>query len=377
VAWTGGGIHIDPGPQGRADPDARGLLRAPSGGPGFRRCPRLRAWAPGGASDRPCLQSALFHLDIHLHRAEIIFLKQGDYLTCEESASLAEKGLAYLHREWVETIAAEFVRSTRFDPLHQAVSEQELFNRLPAVLEQLQKHASVDFEMASGSTTYRVALSRELFVQKSEQVIADIHRFIKKTLDKHEIQNYPVTIQLTHRVARLPGFKEILAERHRAQFIQLSPGAAAFGMLKLWKQLVPQQSDQGISFFTSRAWQRIANANMTETPNIGQQTKRPTHLLYRNLAYPLSENPLLIGLEVDSDKPSIQIKGQIAGVSRKHCSVAIRGNEVVLKDFSNYGTFVDEARVEGSIALQLGQFIRVGTPGEKLQLIVCLNTDET
>jgi hypothetical protein len=329
------------------------------------------------ASDRPRQQGALFHLDIHLHRAEIIFLKQGEYLTCEDSASLAEKGLAYLHREWVETIAAEFVRSTRFDPLHQAVSEQELFDRLPAVLEQLQKHASVDFEMAGGSTAYRITLSRELFVKKSEQVIADIQRFIKKTLDKHEIRNYPVIVQLTHRVAHLPGFKEILAEHYHAQLIPLPPGAAAFGTLKLWKQLVPQKSDGGISFFTSREWQPMANANMEKSQNLGQQTGRPTHLLYRNLAYPLSEKPLLIGLEVGSDKTGIQIKGQIAGVSRKHCSVAIRGNEVVLKDFSKYGTFVDEARVKGSIALQLGQFIRVGTPGEKLQLIACLNSDET
>ena len=184
-------------------------------------------------------------------------------------------------------------------------------------------------------------------------------------------------VQLTHRVAHLPGFKEILAERYHAQLIPLPPGAAAFGTLKLWKQLVPQESDGGISFFTSRAWQSMANANMEKSPNLGQQTGRPTHLLYRNLAYPLSEKPLLIGLEVGSDKTGIQIKGQIAGVSRKHCSVAIRGNEVVLKDFSNYGTFVDEARVKGSTTLQLGQFIRVGTPGEKLQLIACLNSDET
>ena len=49
----------------------------------------------------------------------------------------------------------------------------------------------------------------------------------------------------------------------------------------------------------------------------------------------------------------------------------------MLEDFSPYGTFVDEDRVTGSTVLLLGQVIRVGTPGEKLLLIACLDTDET
>ena len=108
------------------------------------------------ASDSPCPQKTLFYLDMHLHRTEIILLNQGKHLTCEDSIIIAEKGLAHLYREWVETIAAEFVRSTRFDPLHQARSEQELFDRLPAALKQLHNHSSVDFEMTGGSSIYRV-----------------------------------------------------------------------------------------------------------------------------------------------------------------------------------------------------------------------------
>jgi hypothetical protein len=49
----------------------------------------------------------------------------------------------------------------------------------------------------------------------------------------------------------------------------------------------------------------------------------------------------------------------------------------VLEDFSTDGTFVDENRVTGNTTLQLGQVMRVGTPGEKLLLIACVDTDET
>jgi hypothetical protein len=57
--------------------------------------------------------------------------------------------------------------------------------------------------------------------------------------------------------------------------------------------------------------------------------------------------------------------------------VQLLGTEAVLNDLSTYGTFVDDNRVDGSTILQLGQVIRVGTPGETLRLIACLNHDET
>jgi pSer/pThr/pTyr-binding forkhead associated (FHA) protein len=100
-------------------------------------------------------------------------------------------------------------------------------------------------------------------------------------------------------------------------------------------------------------------------------------LLYRSIAYPLSTNPLYIGREIESGKSGVRIQGQIGGVSRRHCSVELRGRDVVLKDFSTYGTFVDENRINGSAVLKLGQIIRVGTPGEELQLIACFDHDET
>jgi hypothetical protein len=49
----------------------------------------------------------------------------------------------------------------------------------------------------------------------------------------------------------------------------------------------------------------------------------------------------------------------------------------VLDDYSTDGIFVDETRVNGSMALNLGQIIRLAKNGEQLQLIACLNRDET
>jgi hypothetical protein len=86
------------------------------------------------ASSHVSPEKMLMYLDIHLHRIEVIYLEQGEHLTLRDSATTAEKGLLHLYREWVDMIAREFVRSTRFDPFHQAASEQELYDRLPGIL---------------------------------------------------------------------------------------------------------------------------------------------------------------------------------------------------------------------------------------------------
>jgi pSer/pThr/pTyr-binding forkhead associated (FHA) protein len=51
----------------------------------------------------------------------------------------------------------------------------------------------------------------------------------------------------------------------------------------------------------------------------------------------------------------------------------------LLNDYSTSGTFVDDAPVNKKAILALGQTVRIGTPGETLKLIACLNreTDET
>jgi hypothetical protein len=329
------------------------------------------------ASNRPFPQKALFHLDIHLHRTEIIPLNQGEQLTCEDPITIAEKGLADLYRQWVEAVAAEFVRTTRFDPLHQAISEQELFDRLPVVLNQLQSNSAVDFEMTGRSGNYRITLTRELFINSGKPLFADIVGLVQKQLAHHKIPTDGVAIQLSHRIARLPGLKESLTAINDVFFIEPAAGAGAVGALRLWGQLSPHEFGQRVSFFTSRPWQSSIQTEVFTASDERRKTRQPTHILYKSIAYPLSETPLHIGLDLKPGESGIRIEGQITGVSGNHCSVELLGGQAVINDLSTDGTFVDDIRVDQTMNLRNGQIIRMGTPGETLQLIACLDTDET
>jgi predicted component of type VI protein secretion system len=99
-------------------------------------------------------------------------------------------------------------------------------------------------------------------------------------------------------------------------------------------------------------------------------------LLYRSIAYPITNKPLTIGSAQDGEQNDVTITGKTDGVSPKHFTIEVLDGEIVLHDMSAQGTFVDEKRVNGSIVLKLGQTIRVGTPGEQLQVIATVELDK-
>jgi hypothetical protein len=316
-------------------------------------------------------EGLLLHLDIHLHRFEITCLQRTGQLSQKDTISLEGNGLSKLYRGWVDAIAEEFVRTTRFDPLHQAATEQELYDRLPGVFAQLHQNPSVHFEMTGGSKVYHVTLTREIFYKKGAPVFQKFQRLIGRFYDRYGKNEPGAILMITDRVARLPGITDMLAHIENYKLIELVPGCAAQGVFQFETQLTAQQPGGSAPFLTTRPLPAEGPISDTADEQHPETHQRPTHILYRNLAYPITEKPLIIGLERAADGFGIQIQGQIAGVSRKHCSVQLHGNQVVLNDYSSYGTFVNDNPVNMKAIVSLGQIIRVGIPGETLKLIAC------
>jgi len=299
---------------------------------------------------------------------------QGQQLTLEDSVTGTEKGLIHLHKQWADAIAQEFVASTRFDPFHQAASEQELYHRLPGILFNLQNNPSIAFDMTGGSRTYSITLTRDLMTRKAETVYREIRQMVERLRTQHKKNETAVVLQLTHRLARLPGCREVLAGIKNAEIIDLDQGAGACGVLEIWQQLADQSGSEKISFFTSRPLRPVLSAQTHARSIDDSLTQYPTHLLYRSIAYPITDKLLTIGCAQDNEQNDVTITGETAGICPKHFTIGLIGGEIVLDDMSAQGTFVDEKRVNGSIVLKLGQIIRVGTPGEQLQVIAL---DET
>ena len=65
----------------------------------------------------------------------------------------------------------------------------------------------------------------------------------------------------------------------------------------------------------------------------------------------------------------IDVQQDMPGVSRRHCSLQLENGQCIVRDFSRFGTFLNGHNIDGSAVLQVGDLIRLGTPGYELRMI--------
>jgi hypothetical protein len=317
------------------------------------------------------------HLDIHLHRFEASLLKAEGLINRVETVTAAGKGLECLRKLWAEAFAVEFVRTTRFDPFHRAETEQELFDRLPEAMAALKQGPAAVMAIAGGQTTYRTRLSRDILIEKARPVYDELIDLVRDLASRHAATGSRLRIQLTHRLSWLPGFAEALQQASDARIEALAAGAAALALGSLWRELGAGRESEGKAFFNSRPLPAPGPGPALQDQPGRTPPLRPTHLLYRSLAYPLAERPLVIGINPGQKGRGIRIVGDAAGVAPEHCAVQLRGEEAVLTDLSATGTFVNDHRVDGPARVVVGDAIRLGTCAETILAVACLERDET
>jgi pSer/pThr/pTyr-binding forkhead associated (FHA) protein len=98
-------------------------------------------------------------------------------------------------------------------------------------------------------------------------------------------------------------------------------------------------------------------------------------VLHRDIAYPISDAPL--GISSEKGGTQIHILKDSEGASSRHCTIRRQGKQVVLTNLSRSGTLLDGVKITGSTPLTRGQKIKTGESEEALQLIACLQKDET
>jgi hypothetical protein len=314
----------------------------------------------------------LLHLDIHLHRFVLTELERGARLRRTRVRQLTQAGQLALKEAWVEAIADAFIRTTRFDPMYSAASEQLLHERLPLWLGELQGKDHIRVEMPHKDKTFSVVLNAAGLVQAVASVYEQIKRFIQDVLDPYP--HAPITLLLSHRLADLPGLTDNLTQFKNIKLLTLCPKAVALGAL----QHLPhtRKSDDTLSLVTDIP---VPFSGPDERPPPASEilpvAEKPSHILYRARAYPISDEPITVGSKVSEKYRNLNLIGPLHGVSRNHCTIYIKENGVWLEDQSTYGTFVNGEKVRGRVLLNLGDKIRIGTPGEELQLITLVASD--
>ena len=306
------------------------------------------------------------HVDLGLHAAMLTRLLQGEQVQVDRSAVIEDCGLLALYDNWLKIVAESFVQQSRFDPLHTAETEQALQDRMPSWLAAASTAATVPVEVEFRGATHQAEIDSLELIAAAAPVYQAI---VSKLRALYRAEETPA-IQLSSRAARMPGLADTLRTRVGGEVFLLEPGATARG-------LVMRCSDTGnsgaVTLSRHLPWDQAAvSVEANADRGSGGQ---PTHLLYGHNAFSLRGTPLVLGSQASDGERWLDLQDDMPGVSRRHCVVGGDNGQVVVTDHSRYGTFLNGHRIDGSAVLQIGDLLRVGTPGFELRLITVEDQD--
>jgi hypothetical protein len=317
------------------------------------------------ASRRPYQDCALWHLEILLSDAWLTqVVAQGETAAVGSRERVAGFGLETLERASAEFLARRFVECARFDPLHQAVTEQSLYEHLPDWLMRLARQDEIDIELQHQGNVFRATVSAVALRDVILGICEPLIRRLRTLLAPRD----PAVLQIPHVIAGFSGFVEGMQRMPNCMVVLLEPVAAARGAMRL-TGTVP--AGRAVHLITSLPWDQPAVVPGTlPRPPATDLAQIPTHVLFEGKAWRLGDHAVQVGTELPDNHYGIRLDSRSQGVSRRHCTLQIEDGRALVHDQSRYGTLLNGHRIEGSAVLQAGDVLSIGQPPRELRLIV-------
>ncbi len=299
-----------------------------------------------GDADNPAMT---VYLDIQLHQTVLTtFSLQDNKPTRDKVIQIPGTGLIALHDSWVNMVTDEFIKQSRFDPHHNAETEQYVYNQLEDWLARSLQDNEILMEINNKGSVYQAKINRGHF----EQRVRNIFSRINSELEAIAGNNYD--LHLPESDASLPGvslyLKNITAVRD------------AMVIENCLSHLDHIKGDPGSLSFTAslpQGKQKPAPARKTQSGTM------PTHILINHRAYSLPVS-FQYGPASDKDNNSaIYLEAGESGV----LTFSIKDEHVELENSGSHAIQVNGASTATSTAVKLGDMINL--PGAKapLQLI--------
>jgi hypothetical protein len=316
----------------------------------------------------------VLHLDLQLHQAVVTVLE----LSRSEGALrrvryeiLPGAGLLAIQQQLAETIATLFVRRTRFDPLHEAATEQSLFDALPAWIAQLESSEEIEAQVGAGARSHAVTLARTVVVEAVEHRLSDLQRLAQASRPA----GLAVELCLSSVAAGVPGLVERLSTLRDCHITRLPSGAAARGVVEYRNAIVRPAEAIALVHRLPVGVPLAAPVEAAATLEPVPAELVPTHVLHAGRAHAITGRPLVLGAATSAAERGVTLPAGTPGLSRRHCTLVLRDGVAQVEDQSTYGTYVNDERVTGRLALKVGDRLRLGSPGVTLELIRVMPDD--
>jgi hypothetical protein len=313
------------------------------------------------------LERSAIVLEVGMHHAAATYIDRDGAQVRRRRTVMSERGgLMSFYQGWLELVSTTMVKQTRFDPLHDAATEQQLFDSLAGWAREAADQGSANAVLTKGAERFEVALTRDQFAQAGQS----LHRELVRLLHELRPAGAPVALLVPAAIGHLPGLREELEQFVDCELVSLPDGFAALATSRL--DLPERTGDDPVRLLRRLpASQEPGPATAVRRDMLSSRQGRsvsPSHLLLNAQVYALGVESIVIG-RLPAGPRTIALPEGLAGVSRRHCTLAPEGDELVLLDHSSFGTFVNGERVAERVRVRAGDRVRLGDPGIELALI--------
>ncbi len=211
------------------------------------------------------------HLDMQLHQSVLTSLETDDKHKVVTANVLPEAGLLSIYEKCATLISTEFINQSRFDPHHNAESEQLLYENIPGCLTKLTTSSISKIDIAYQGQSYSANITREGILEILSPIYSSIYKHIEDSSQ----------LILSHRFGILPGFLDGLDNA------SLLDEFALFTSAKDYSTLL--QNTESNTNYLSELPVFEGSENTTSLNTQSQQTTDITHILIGNTAYRLNK----------------------------------------------------------------------------------------
>ncbi|HHQ13636.1 MAG TPA: hypothetical protein ENK16_01280, partial [Chromatiales bacterium] len=165
----------------------------------------------------------LFVLEASLHESVISEVGQHELAEVRSRHSLSGLGIDALERECVAYFAQCFVQSARFDPLHDAASEQQLHDQIYDWLDALVRDSRCTATVVHRGTEFHAPLQRDRLADRLDQALQPLLQRLRALLPVGR----RTAIQVGATLEPFPGLIDSLLALPETEVFVLEAGAAA------------------------------------------------------------------------------------------------------------------------------------------------------
>ena len=285
-------------------------------------------------ANQPSHPNALF-LDVGLHRVTLTSLRTDGAIRQTGHQTLLEMGLATFWDRWASLIAEQFIQSSRFDPMHEAATEQQLFNQLPAFIASNGDSRALSFELDLGHVKHATTLSRDQLLGATSGAYPAIVQGIRQ-----QTQNEPTSLFVSSRFAGFPELGASLALIPNIDVVYLESNQLLEQTNELWDRL--GTGVDNVPHITTLALNSVK-------PTSSPRAERVSHLLVGHRAYSLRRPKQISAIEegklIEGDNPVC-----VVNLDRDIAQIKILGSGVKINQ---------TPQETGSHALQPGDSIDI------------------